>query len=224
MAGTKETNCPLCGRHCSADAPSCPRGKEYFGIETNSGEGEHKRGHGFHVHGDHHGHGHHRHNPIFKRVSVRSFTGAPVEQEKIEKILRAGMAAPSAGNQQPWEFFVVADKEKIKELSEVCQYSGCAAGANIVIVPCYKTNGLRFPEFDTIDLACATENMLIQVAALGLGSVWLSVAPIEERIKKADEVLGIGDNLHAFVILPIGYPAEEHEQEDRFDKSRVHYI
>ena len=58
-------------------------------------------------------------NEIFKRVSIRKFESRPVEAEKIEKILRAAMAAPSAGNQQPWEFYVVRNKEKIAALA-VC--------------------------------------------------------------------------------------------------------
>ena len=57
---------------------------------------------------------------IFHRVSIRKFSNQPVEKEKIEQILRAAMQAPSACNQQPWEFYVVEDKEideKIEELS-----------------------------------------------------------------------------------------------------------
>ena len=78
---------------------------------------------------------------IFHRVSIRKFQDKPVEPEKIEKLLRAAMAAPSAGNQQPWEFYVVTDKEKILELSKATPYSGCAAGAPVVIVPVYRKEG-----------------------------------------------------------------------------------
>ncbi len=60
---------------------------------------------------------------IFERVSIRKYQDKPVEKEKIEQILKAAMAAPSAGNQQPWEFYVVTDKEKIKALSECSPYS-----------------------------------------------------------------------------------------------------
>ena len=66
---------------------------------------------------------------IFHRVSIRKYEDKPVEKEKILQILKAGMQAPSACNQQPWEFYVVTDKEKIRELSKATPYSGCAAGA-----------------------------------------------------------------------------------------------
>lgn len=161
---------------------------------------------------------------IFKRVSIRKYTDKPVEEKKIEKILRAAMAAPSAGNQQPWEFYVVRDTETIKQLAQCSPYSGCAANAPVVIVPCLKAEGLRFPELGEIDLSIATENILLEITEQGLGGVWLAVAPFEDRIKKADAALGIDAGLHAFALVPLGYPAEEHPQQDRFDETRIHYI
>jgi len=161
---------------------------------------------------------------IFERVSIRKYQDKPVEKEKIEQILKAAMAAPSAGNQQPWEFYVVTDKEKIKALSECSPYSGCAKDAPAVLVPCYRTEGLMFPEFDTIDLAIATENAWLEIDSLGLGGVWLAVAPIPDRMEKADAVLGIGDKLHAYALLPFGYPAESRTQQNRYDESRIHWV
>jgi len=55
-------------------------------------------------------------NEIFTRVSIRKFESRPVEEAKLEKILRAAMAAPSAGNQQPWEFYVVTNQAKIQDV------------------------------------------------------------------------------------------------------------
>lgn len=161
---------------------------------------------------------------IFKRISVRKYEDKPVEKDKIEKILRAAMAAPSAGNQQPWEFYVVTDREKIKALSECSPYSGCAANAQVVLVPCYRTEGLMFPEFDTIDLAIATENAWLEITSLGLGGVWLAVAPIEDRVQKVSKVLDIPGSLVPFALLPFGYPAEDRPQQDRYDETRIHYI
>ena len=67
-------------------------------------------------------------NSIFHRISVRKYEDRPVEKEKIMEILRAGMQAPSACNQQPWEFYVVTDKEKIQKLSKVTPYRLCNRG------------------------------------------------------------------------------------------------
>ena len=161
---------------------------------------------------------------IFKRISVRKYEDRNVEPEKIEKILRAAMVAPSAGNQQPWEYFVVRDKDLIKKLSECSPYAGCAANAPVVIVPCLKTEGLRFSELGEIDLSITTENILLEITELGLGGVWLAVAPIEDRVRKVDAALGIGEKLHAFALVPLGYPAEDRPQQNRYDESRIHYL
>ena len=79
---------------------------------------------------------------IFHRTSVRKFLDKPVEKEKIEKILRAAMAAPSAKNQQPWEFYVVTDKEKLVELSKVSPYS---MSAKMVRSPSFPAIGHNAP-------------------------------------------------------------------------------
>ena len=157
---------------------------------------------------------------IFERVSIRKYEDRPVEEEKIRQILKAAMAAPSAGNQQPWEFYVIRDREKIRQLAEVTPYSKSAAGAPVVIVPCYR----RAPMYDTIDLSIATENMLLEITSLGLGAVWMGIAPIEERVQSVDSILGLGEDLHSFALVPVGYPAESRPQQDRFQEERIHWI
>ncbi len=163
-------------------------------------------------------------NEIFTRVSIRKYENRPVEPEKIEKILRAAMQAPSTGNQQPWEFYVVTDRATIEKLSKVHQYAGCAAGAPVVIVPCYRTKDLWVPEWAQIDLSIATENLWLETTAQGLGGVWMGIAPQEDRMQAVEEILGMPEDLRAFAIFPLGYPAENRPQEDRWDPSRIHYV
>lgn len=146
-------------------------------------------------------------NEIFHRVSIRKFEQRPVERDKILQILRAGMQAPSTGNQQPWEFYVVTNPEKIQALSKSHQYAGCAAGAPVLIVPVYRKEGLW-----------------LETDSIGLGGVWLGIAPEQERMDKVAEILSIPDNLAPFSIFVLGYPAEQREQQDRFDESRIHYV
>ncbi|MBQ6737979.1 MAG: nitroreductase family protein, partial [Synergistaceae bacterium] len=115
-------------------------------------------------------------NAIFNRVSVRQFEDKPVENGLIVKILRAAMAAPSAVNQQPWEFYVTTDKKIISQLSEVTPYATPAKNAPVVIIPCYRTDNLAAPMMVQIDMAIATENILLEVEELGLGAVMLGIA------------------------------------------------
>ena len=163
-------------------------------------------------------------NEIFHRVSIRKYEDRPVEKEKILQILRAGMQAPSACNQQPWEFYVVTDKEKIQALSKVHQFARCAAGAPVIIVPVYRREGLTAPAFAQIDMSIAQENIWLETDSLGLGGVWLGIAPQPNRMQKVAEILGLPDNLEVFSIFALGYPAETRQQGDRFDESRIHFV
>ena len=160
---------------------------------------------------------------IYSRVSIRKYQDRPVEKEKTEAILRAAMQAPSAGNQQPWEFYVVTNKEKLAALSEVSPYAGMTKNAPVAIVAAYREK-CAMPEYAQIDLSIAMENLWLETDAQGLGGVWLGIAPLEERMRAVEEILSIPDTMRAFAIFPYGYPAEERKQQNRFDESRIHYV
>ena len=160
---------------------------------------------------------------IFHRVSVRKYQNKLVEEEKISKILRAAMAAPSARNQQPWEYYVVTNKEKIVELSKTSPYATCVKEAPLVFVACYRNNTAA-PNYAQIDMSASVENLLLQADELGLGAVWIGIAPIEERMEAVAKVIDLPERLSAFALISCGYPGETRPQQDRFEESRVHYI
>ena len=160
---------------------------------------------------------------IYTRVSIRKYQPEPVEPEKITAILRAAMAAPSAGNQQPWEFYVVTNPELIEKLSTVSPYSGCAKNAPVVIVSAYREK-LWAPMYAQIDMSIAMEHLWLACEEQGLGGVWMGIAPQEERMQAVEQLVGIPEGLRAFAIFPLGYPAEERQQQNRVDESRIHYI
>ena len=160
---------------------------------------------------------------IFHRTSVRKYLDQKVEKEKIELLLKAGMAAPSAGNQQPWEFYVVENKELLEKLSKTSPYAGCVKQAPLGIVACYKKE-CRMPEYAQIDMSACVENILLEADSLGLGAVWLGIAPLKERMEAVREVLHIPDDLEVFAIISCGYPETTRPQQDRFDTNRIHYM
>ncbi len=160
---------------------------------------------------------------LYTRASIRKFQDRPVENEKIIELLRAAMAAPSAGNQQPWEFYVVRNPEKIRALSGVSPYSGCAARANVVIVSVYREK-LWAPAYAKVDMSIAMENLWLACEEQGLGGVWLGIAPEEERMQAVERILALPEGVRAFAVFPLGYPAETRERPDRFDPERIHYI
>ena len=164
-------------------------------------------------------------NAIFHRVSIRKYKEQEVEQEKVEKMLRAAMAAPSACNQQPWEYYVVTNKNKIEALSKTSPYTGCAKHAPLVFVACYrKEEGIIAPSYQEIDLSASVENLLLEADELGLGAVWMGIAPGIERMEAVRKVLDLPERLNAFALIPCGYPAESRPQQDRYEEKRVHYV
>lgn len=161
---------------------------------------------------------------IFKRISVREFKNEAVDDGRIEKLMRAAMAAPSATNQRPWEFFYTTDPHITAQLAQASPYAKPADGAPLVIVPCYRATGMRLPELVPYDMAISCENILLEAVELGLGGVWLGIAPFEERMSAVEKAIGTPEGLRAFALIPIGVPLVERAQLDRYDASRVHRI
>lgn len=163
-------------------------------------------------------------NSIFKRRSIRKYLDKEVEQEKIDLLLKAAMNAPSAGNQQPWEFYVIKDKTIIEKLSESSPYARCLKNAPLAIVPVYRKENLRFKSYAHIDMSICCENLWLEATELGLGCVWLGIAPIKERMEIVNEIIDIDESLESFAIMAIGYPGEVKEDKDYYEENRIHYI
>nr|WP_092074905.1 nitroreductase family protein [Dendrosporobacter quercicolus]NSL49805.1 nitroreductase family protein [Dendrosporobacter quercicolus DSM 1736]SDN20267.1 Nitroreductase [Dendrosporobacter quercicolus] len=159
---------------------------------------------------------------IQKRRSIRNFETRPVEKEKIEKLLKAGMQAPSAANQQPWEFIVVEDKESLQKLSKAHSYAGPIKNATLGIIVLSNEKYLTFKQYWQQDLAAATENILLAAVELGLGAVWLGIAPEEDRMSFMKDFFKLPESVEAFAMLAVGY-SSANKFEDRFDKARIHY-
>lgn len=160
---------------------------------------------------------------IFLRTSVRKFKNIKIEDTKIENILRAAMAAPSAGNQQPWEFIVIENKQTLEKLAKMSPYSNCLADAPLAIIILGNKNNMKFPENWQQDLGAATQNMLIEAVHLDLGAVWLGVAPLEDRMKYVKDMFELGDNLDVYAVVPFGYPEEVPTPKNRYDTTKVHF-
>ncbi|MBQ1469525.1 MAG: nitroreductase family protein, partial [Schwartzia sp.] len=85
-------------------------------------------------------------------------------------------------------------------------------------------DGIIAPEFRDIDMAIASENILLELEALGLGGVMIGVSPIKENMEHVRDALKMKDELIPFTIIPFGYPEKRRPLEDRYDVSRIHYI
>jgi len=161
---------------------------------------------------------------IFNRRSIRKYQDKPVEKEKIEKLLKAIMQAPSAVNQQPWEVIVVENKETLKSLSEMSPYSKMVADSPVAFVLVANSDNFKVPSAWQQDMGAATENLLLEAVELGLGGVWLGTAVSEENMNFVRKIFDLPENILPFSVVPVGYPdGQNHNFVDRFNKDKVHY-
>jgi nitroreductase len=159
---------------------------------------------------------------IFERRSIRKYTGEDVPDESINELLKAAMAAPSAGNQQPWDFIVVKDRTVLNEIPKVHQYAQMLKEAPLAIIVCGSLDREKHKGYWMQDCAAAIENMLIEAQYLGLGAVWLGVYPREDRVAGIKKLLEIPENVMPLAVISIGYPAESKEASQRYDEKKLH--
>lgn len=160
---------------------------------------------------------------IFKRRSIRKYTQTPVKKEVLIELIKAGMAAPSAGNEQPWHFIIINERKILTSIQKVHPHSRMLSSAGAAILVCGDLTLETQQGFWIQDCAAATENILIAVAHMGLGAVWLGVYPEEDRIIGIQMLLKIPEYIIPFSLLPIGYPAEQKSPKTDFDMSRIRY-
>lgn len=156
---------------------------------------------------------------IFARRSIRKYTDEPVSEEDIKTLLEAAMAAPSASNNRPWHFVVVTERGTLDGLAKAHPYGKMLAQATLCIAVC---GAPALSDFWVQGCSAATENLLLAVAALDLGGVWLGVHPRVGRVAAVRQVLGIPEAIVPLNLISIGYPAEEKEPRTQYNGARVH--
>ncbi|MGQ9759690.1 MAG: nitroreductase family protein [Candidatus Methanomethylicaceae archaeon] len=161
---------------------------------------------------------------IERRRSIRRFVDAPIKEEDLMKILRAGILAPSAGNIQPWEFIITTERTLKSELARVALGQYWMADAGVILTVCAKEEesaayyGLRGSALYCIqDTAAAIENMLLAATALGYGACWVG-AFNEQDVRR---VLKIPRSVRPVALVPIGFPAERPEATRRKRLSEI---
>ena len=161
---------------------------------------------------------------IFERRSIRKYKDKKISKNDLEKILRAGMQAPSARNQKPWHFLVCDNKEKMLEVSEHLPNVSMAKSADLLIVFMANKDGLLIPDKFEQDMSACIQNTLLEASHLGIGSCWCGIYPDKDRMAKTISLFDIKD-YEPFAIVTFGYPEKEEDIKfvERYDESRIHY-
>lgn len=160
---------------------------------------------------------------IFRRRSIRKYTEQPVEPEKLELLLQAGMAAPSAMNCRPWEFVLVTDPEKLAQFRKRLIFGDRNAPAAIVVCgnPGLSPNpAARL--FWVQDCSAATENILIAAVSLGLGTVWIGIHPVADFVRTVRKIVSVPRNVTPMCIIYVGYPETGKPARTQYEEARVY--
>jgi nitroreductase len=158
---------------------------------------------------------------IRTRRSIRKYLNQPVPEELMQELLAAAMQAPSARNQQPWQFVVIDDRAILAEIPTFMPNAAMAGSAPLAILVCGDLDLEKSEGYWVVDCAAAVENMLLAAHALGLGAVWCGVYPREPRMEGLRRLIGLPQNVIAHSLVVLGYGAEQVAAENRYRPERV---
>lgn len=159
---------------------------------------------------------------LLTRRTIRRFTAEAVTGAEIETMLRAAMAAPSAGNQQPWHFITITDRAVLSQFPDIQPHCRQMLLAPLAILVCADVTVEKHEGFWVQDCAAAAENILLAAHAQGLGGSWCGLHPRTPWCEGVARLLDLPHHVQPLCLLAIGHPDEEKAPSDRFRRERIH--
>lgn len=161
-------------------------------------------------------------NVCLRRCSCRCFLKKEVPEEALLRLFQAAMQAPSARNEQPWEFILIRDPLVKEQIAQINPYYRPADGADCLLLLLADLARVRGDSPWWIqDMSACAENILLQAVESGLGAVWLGVYPREDRMFELREITCIPERVVPFAVIAVGYPANALQAVPRFEKKRI---
>ena len=164
---------------------------------------------------------------ILNRRSVRVFKEDPVDGKDLEKILKSGLAGPSACNRRPVELIVIEDKAVMASLLPKRLEAKPLSSAPLAVVVTADTSKAirRAPLYWACDASASVENMLVAATSLGLGSLWMGVWPQEDKIESIRKALSLPSNIVPYAVLALGRPGDQGEPMWKKDEieEKIHW-
>ena len=160
---------------------------------------------------------------IITRRSIRKYTSQKINNDQVQMLIKTGMYAPSARNQQPWHFIVIDNRDLMNKITEVHPYAKMLTEAQLAILVCGDETLELSAGYWVVDCSAATQNILLAAHGMGLGAVWLGLHPREERKQAIRDLFKLPNNIQPLSLISIGYPDEVKEIPERFKPERIHY-
>ena len=160
---------------------------------------------------------------IYRRRSIRKYTGEPVAHNVLRAVVKAGMNAPSAGNQQPWHFVIIDQRPLLEKITDIHPYAQMLRQAPCAVLVCGDLGLEKHVGYWVQDCSAAVENMLLEIVDQGLGGVWLGVYLREDRVAGIRKLLGIPEGIVPFALIAVGHPGERKSLKDEFHEERIRH-
>lgn len=158
---------------------------------------------------------------IYTRRSIRRYSKKKIENNLVDKIIYAGMYAPSAVNKQPWHFIVFSSKDTCNAIMQVHPNASALTQAAKAILICYDENLQHDEGYGPVDCSAAVQNMLLAAHALDLGACWIGIYPRIERMNNIHKIFSLPEHVKPFALISLGYPAETKATPDRIKPDRI---
>mgnify|MGYP006288731299 FL=1 len=156
------------------------------------------------------------------RRSIRQFTGEEIDKDILNICVECGMFAPSAGNEQPWHFIIITNRQILEKIPSIHQYAKMMPMASAGILVCFDPSLEKHKQMSCQDCAAATQNILLAAHAQGIGSCWLGIYPRRNRMDGFRRMFNIPDDIIPFSLVAIGVSQQKKMEADRFNPNRVH--
>jgi nitroreductase len=160
---------------------------------------------------------------LLKRRSIRKYTDQEIPSGAMDKLLKSAMYAPSAMNNQAWQFIVVNQRKKLDKVLKVIPHAEMLKSAQAAVLICGDLNLEKNIDYIQQNCSAATQNLMLCAHGLGLGSCWIAVYPVKETISSLQELFKLPEFVTPISLVSLGYPAENPIAEDRFKTEKVHF-
>ncbi len=160
---------------------------------------------------------------IHSRRSIRKYTDQAISEAELTELIKAAMDAPSALDEQPWQFVVITEPSLLKEIPQYHNHSDLVAGAPAAILVCGDRDKEKLPGFWVQDCAACAQNILLAAHAKDLGAVWIGVYPTEANVIGLQKMFSLPETIVPFALIALGHPDEPYPEKKNFDPKNIYW-
>ena len=160
---------------------------------------------------------------LLDRRSIRKYNDQKINKEDIDKILKAGMYAPSAMNLQAWQFIVIDDKDILIETIKSIPYAEMLRQSAAAILVCGDSLIEKNESWLLQNCSAAIQNILLSSYGLGIGSCWIAIHGMDAVYQNIKAQFALPENIVPISLISLGYPDEVVNAEERFTEEKVYY-